>query len=88
MLWITIVCSNFAPKKGMENRNEILIHFGKTIQSMRKDRNLSQEMLAEKAGLHRTYIGMIERAEKNVTLINIQRIANALGVTIKDLFEK
>lgn len=72
----------------MENRNEILIHFGKTIQSMRKDRNLSQEMLAEKAGLHRTYIGMIERAEKNVTLINIQRIANALGVTIKDLFEK
>lgn len=72
----------------MENRNEILIHFGKTIQSMRKDRNLSQEMLAEKAGLHRTYIGMIERAEKNVTLINIQKIATALGVTIKDLFEK
>ncbi len=72
----------------MENRNEILIHFGKTIQSMRKDRNLSQEMLAEKAGLHRTYIGMIERAEKNVTLINIQKIASALGVTIKDLFEK
>lgn len=88
MLWITIVCNNFAPVKGMENRNEILIHFGKTIQSMRKDRNLSQEMLAEKAGLHRTYIGMIERAEKNVTLINIQKIATALGVTIKELFEK
>lgn len=70
----------------MENRNEILTQFGETLQRMRKDRKLSQEMLAEKAGLHRTYIGMIERAEKNITLINIYKIASALGVTIKDLF--
>lgn len=70
----------------MENRNEILTQFGETLQRMRKDRKLSQEMLAEKAGLHRTYIGMIERAEKNITLINIYKIASALGVAIKDLF--
>lgn len=70
----------------MENRNEILIQFGKTIQSLRKARKISQEKLAEKAGLHRTYIGMIERAEKNVTLINIQKIAKALDVKINELF--
>jgi len=49
-------------------------------------RNLSQEDLADKAGLHRTYIGMIERAEKNITLINVEKIANALEISIKDFF--
>lgn len=72
----------------MGKRDEILIKFGKTIQNLRIERRLSQEKLGEKAGLHRTYIGMIERAEKNVTLINIQKIALALDVSIKDLFEK
>ena len=70
----------------MDRRNEILIQFGKTIQRLRKARNISQEKLAEKACLHRTYIGMIERAEKNVTLINIQKIARALDVKICELF--
>ena len=46
---------------------------------------LSQEELAHKADLHRTYIGMIERAEKNITLINIEKIADALEVNIKEL---
>jgi Helix-turn-helix. len=49
--------------------------------------NISQEELAFRAGLHRTYIGMIERAEKNVTLCNIKKIADALGIDIKDLFD-
>jgi len=49
-------------------------------------RGLSQEQLAFKANLHRTYIGMIERAEKNITLLNIERIANALEISINDLF--
>ena len=55
------------------------------IKEKRLFNNLSQEELANKAGLHRTYIGMIERAEKNITLININKIAKALGVEIKDL---
>jgi transcriptional regulator with XRE-family HTH domain len=42
--------------------------------------NLSQESLAKKAGLHRTYIGMIERAEKNITLVNVEKIAKALDI--------
>ncbi len=65
---------------------EILITFGNKVKALRKERNLSQEQLSFKADLHRTYIGMIERAEKNITLINIEKIAIALNVKIKDLF--
>ena len=60
---------------------------GFRIRSLREDRKLSQEKLAELADLHRTYIGQIERGEKNIGLKNLERIANALRVNIKDLFE-
>ena len=69
----------------MDNR-EILIKFGQRVREIRKEKNLSQEELSFKADLHRTYIGMIERAEKNITLINIEKIAKALNVDIKELF--
>ena len=65
----------------------VLILFGKNVQRLRKRKGLSQEQLAEIAGLHRTYIGMIERAEKNITLINIKKIAVALNVKLTDLLE-
>lgn len=68
--------------------NDILKTFGLNVQKYRKGRNLSQEKLAELATVHRTYIGMIERAEKNITLLNIEKIATALKVEIKDLLEK
>lgn len=67
-------------------KEAVLIAFGRNVQALRKERNLSQEQLADMAGVHRTYIGMIERAEKNITLCNIERIAKALEVNIKDLF--
>ena len=67
-------------------KEPILLAFGQRVQELRKDRNLSQEQLADLAGVHRTYIGMIERAEKNITLCNIERIAKALKLDIKDLF--
>jgi len=66
---------------------EILIKFGKRIKEERLKRNLSQEQLAAKAGVHRTYIGMIERAEKNITLRNINKLAKALNIKITDLFK-
>ncbi|MFO5439425.1 MAG: helix-turn-helix domain-containing protein [Dolichospermum sp.] len=66
----------------------VLIKFGQKIRQERLKQNLSQEELAEKANLHRTYIGMIERAEKNITLINIEKISNALGVSISELFRE
>lgn len=65
---------------------EILIQFGKRVKELRKARNMSQEDLAEAAGLHRTYIGMIERAEKNITLVNIEKIANALKIELNEIF--
>lgn len=70
----------------MENEF-ILIKFGQRLRELRKAKRLSQEQLAEIAGVHRTYIGMIERAEKNITLRNIAKIANALDVCIKEFFE-
>jgi len=67
-------------------QDNILILFGKQISKLRKEQNLSQEVLAFKSGLHRTHIGMIERAERNITLLNIEKLANGLGVSIDELF--
>ena len=72
----------------MNSKKDILIKFGERVREIRKDKNLSQEELAFKADLHRTYIGMIERAEKNITLLNIEKIANALEVNINALFNE
>lgn len=69
----------------MDSKQNILIKFGERVREIRKKKGLSQEELADKADLHRTYIGMIERAEKNITLLNIEKIANALDVNIKEL---
>lgn len=71
----------------MESKEKILVTFGERVRKFRKDKGLSQEQLAFKANLHRTYIGMIERAEKNITLLNIEKIANSLDVEISQLFE-
>lgn len=61
--------------------------FGNNVRNLRKQRGFSQEQLADKAGLHRTYIGAIERGEQNVSIDNINRIAKALGISIVTLFE-
>ncbi|WP_310551108.1 helix-turn-helix domain-containing protein [Paenibacillus glufosinatiresistens] len=59
---------------------------GQRIRDLRKQKGLSQEQLAEKAGFHFSYIGGVERAEKNITLVNLLKIADALDVQIMDLF--
>lgn len=64
----------------------LLIKFGKRIRQLRDERGLSQEKLGELAKVHRTYVGMIERGEKNITLTNIEKFAKALRSDIKDLF--
>lgn len=60
--------------------------FGKRVREIRKENSYSQEQLADKSGLHRTYIGAIERGEQNVSLDNIGKIAKALKVKVVDLF--
>jgi transcriptional regulator with XRE-family HTH domain len=64
----------------------ILAHFGDRVREERVRRGLSQEQLASKADVHRTYVGMIERGEKNITLMNIEKIARALNKRISDFF--
>lgn len=59
--------------------------FGEKVREERLKQGLSQEELASRAGVHRTYIGMIERAEKNITLENISKVAKALGLSISEL---
>ncbi len=66
-------------------KSEINIRIGNKIREIRQSKGLSQEQLAEIAEVHRTYVGMIERAEKNITLVSLEKIAKALGVETKDL---
>lgn len=68
-------------------KQEILIKFGNKLRQERLKQNLSQEAFAHKAGVHRTYIGMVERAEKNVTLTTIEKIAKTLGMSISELMK-
>ena len=68
-------------------KREILIKFGKKVREERARLGLSQEELASRTGVHRTYIGMIERAEKNITLENIEKVSKALKISISDFFK-
>lgn len=65
--------------------NNILKKFGARIRELRLAKDWSQENLAEKSGFHRTYIGMIERGERNLSLKNIAAFANTLEITISNL---
>lgn len=66
---------------------EILIQFGARLKQLRQEKGLTQEQFAQKCGLHKNYIGMIERGERNPSLINIDLIAKGLGISISDLMD-
>ncbi len=70
-----------------DTNRQFLIFFGKKVRAERMKQAISQEKLGELAGVHRTYVGMIERGEKNITLTNMKRIANALGLQVRDLLD-
>ena len=67
-------------------KTDVNIAFGKRVAELRKAAGYSQEQFAYKCNVDRTYIGTIERGEKSPTLNTIDKIAKALGITIKDLF--
>lgn len=71
----------------MKTDKQLLVDFGRKVQNRRKELGISQEELAFRAGFHRTYIGMIERAERNITLGNIKKLADALEIRITELFD-
>ena len=66
---------------------QILVRFGKRVREERMKRGYSQERFGELAKVHRTYVGMIERAEKNITLTNMEKIARALRLKVNDLID-
>lgn len=59
---------------------QLLVRFGATVRATRVQAGMSQEELGERAGLHRTYVGAVERGERNVSIINIYALAKALGL--------
>ena len=73
--------------KEVRSRDPILTQVGKRIRNLRERKGISQEVLAEKSSLHRTYIGGVERGLRNPSLKSLHRIANGLGVDMVDLFQ-
>lgn len=71
----------------MATASKTLTLFGVRVRELRMRKGVSQEKLGALAGVHRTYVGMIERGEKNITLLNIEKFARALGVRTKDLID-
>jgi transcriptional regulator with XRE-family HTH domain len=67
---------------------DIRIRFGKALRQKRNKLGVSQEAFADLCGLDRTYIGGIERGERNVALVNIEKIAKALKVSLSELFRR
>lgn len=70
----------------MQEDKVYLERFAQRVRVLREEQGISQEKLAERAGLHRTYISMVERLERNPSLICIYKIANGLGIDVKELF--
>ncbi len=72
----------------MANLNrQYLIFIGRKVRAERDRLGISQEQLGQKAKVHRTYVGMIERGEKNITIFNLRKLADALGVKVRDLID-
>lgn len=71
----------------MKSKQDLLKRFGERVRNLRKARGLSQEAFASECGLDRTYVGGIERGERNVALRNLSAIATALGITLAQLLD-
>lgn len=71
----------------MKKRADILVRFGARVRELRLEQGYSQENFAQACELDRTYIGGIERGERNLALRNIERIADALGLSLSELME-
>lgn len=73
---------------GVPQVSPIHLALGRAIREYRVERRYSQERLAERAGVHRTYLGGVERGERNLSLGNIVRISEALGVSASELLAR
>lgn len=69
-------------------REHILVRYGQTVRKVRLEQGMSQEELADRCGLHRTYISDVELGKRNLSLENIERIAVSLNKSISDFFKE
>ena len=85
-----LIVSSFGsiPLIGKRTQQNIKSRFGAAVKKRRYELGISQEALAERAGLHRTYVADIERGARNLAIENIEKLAGALEVSISDLFAK
>jgi transcriptional regulator with XRE-family HTH domain len=65
--------------------SDVQVRFGERLRQIRQKKGISQEALAHLAGLHRTYVSGVERGERNISLLNIERLAIALDIAMSDL---
>ena len=72
----------------MKEKQKVLVQFGARVRAIRQSKGLSQEAFAAQCGLDRTYISGIERGVRNVSLLNIKGLAEALGISISELTEE
>ncbi len=72
----------------MDNKNPIQAKFGKALRKHRTASGLTQEKLADLAGLHFTYVGSVERGERNISIKSIDVLVKALGLTYKEFFRE
>lgn len=70
-----------------KKKDPLLVKFGNLVRSAREEKNISQEELGYELNLHRTYIGMIERAERNISFLHALKIIQYLNLSIMDLYE-
>ncbi len=68
-------------------KSDILKKFGDKVRALRKSQNWSQEKLADETGFHRTYIGMIERGERNPSLLNLKKFADTFKIELPELLK-
>ena len=71
---------------GKRGKSDVRIRFGFAAKARREELGLTQEELAERAGIHRTYLSDVERGGRNLSLVNIERLAAALKVSLAELF--
>lgn len=67
---------------------DIRIRFGRAVRRIREEQEINQEEAAERCGLHRTYYSGIERGVRNLSLVNIEKVAKGLKITLPDLFRR
>lgn len=77
-----------AKRSKLSDTEPVLSAFGDAVREIRKKQNISQEALADLAEMDRSYLGGVERGEHNIALVNIQRIADALEISIAQLMQK